>query len=151
MAKNRHFQWFYSVGHVSYLLFLCYQDETFRSGSAFISLTAKTSATVILFTTYMILGFDILSLFVDLLITLVNRRHIRRYSLHEGSERTTGFDLDHWPYAPAPGPKSPGRAFILKRVPRKRSLIRWKLALLFGVLLLFLLGFNVILDCASLT
>ncbi|KAH7712109.1 hypothetical protein AAVH_20569 [Aphelenchoides avenae] len=70
--------WSCAASYVGYLIYLAYQDETFRSGSPFISLTTKTNASTILASNFVIVGIDIVSLMIDLLITFTNRRQMQR-------------------------------------------------------------------------
>lgn len=56
-----------------------YQDEAFRSGSAFLTITTKRTASVLLARTYAVIVLDCGTLVLDSIIAVVNRRNLKRY------------------------------------------------------------------------
>ncbi|KAH7715416.1 hypothetical protein AAVH_17188 [Aphelenchoides avenae] len=71
--------WMMSTGHTSFIVWSAYQDVVFQTGSAYLTLTTKTSASVILVRTYSIIVLDCATLVLDGIIAAVNRRKLKRY------------------------------------------------------------------------
>lgn len=66
------------IAHVGYLIIMAYQDEGFRSGSAYIALVTKTNAEAVQMTQYVVLVIDLLSLIIDSVVAIINRRRMRK-------------------------------------------------------------------------
>lgn len=70
--------YFSGLTHCPILVYLSYQDDPFRSGSPFLSLTTKSSANAILLSSYGILALDVVSVLLDIVLAFVNKRNLRR-------------------------------------------------------------------------
>ncbi|KAH7725040.1 CBN-SRB-15 protein [Aphelenchoides avenae] len=80
--------WTISTGHTSFIVWTAYQDEGFRTGSAYLTLYTRTSSSLITVRTYTIIVLDCGTLVLDGIIAVVNRRILKRTSTEYSLSRS---------------------------------------------------------------
>lgn len=78
------FQWSCSAAYVAYMLYLAYQDETFRTEAAYPKLDVQTAVGVVIISNYTYGAVDAATLIMDLVLAVVNQRRVNRYCLLAG-------------------------------------------------------------------
>ncbi|KAH7712711.1 hypothetical protein AAVH_19948 [Aphelenchoides avenae] len=70
--------WSCSAAYVAYMLYLAYQDETFRTEAAYPKLDVQTAVGVVIISNYTYGAVDAATLIMDLVLAVVNQRRVNR-------------------------------------------------------------------------